>query len=98
MGFRYVLVAVIAAVITLFAIQNNGPTSLWFLFWSLEAIPLATVILTSVAAGIVIVGVPLWVERWRLRARARALETRLEAVEALLGERDRAAGAPPASP
>lgn len=98
MGLKYVFVALVASSITLFALQNNGPTSIRFLIWSLQAIPLATVILLSVAAGIVLVGVPLWVDRWRLRARARALEARLATVEARLGERAPAPGTPRPAP
>jgi uncharacterized integral membrane protein len=95
MGYKYVFVAVLASAITLFALQNNTPASIRFLFWSLQAIPLATVILVSVAAGIVLAGVPLWLERWRLRARVRSLETRLAAAEARLGEHDRGPAPPP---
>jgi uncharacterized integral membrane protein len=89
MAFKYVFVALIAVAITLFALQNSGATSVRFLFWSLDAIPLAGVILLSVASGMVLVGVPLWIDRWRLRKRARALETRVERVEATLAERER---------
>ena len=89
MGLKYVFVAVFASAITLFALQNSEQTRLRFLFWALEGIPLATVILVSAAAGIVLVGLPLWIDRWRLRARARSLEARLASAEALLGERDR---------
>lgn len=79
---KYLVVAVLAAVITIFALQNITPISLRFLFWSLPATPVATVILISVVAGIVLVGIPLLISRWRLRARARSLETRLAAAEA----------------
>ncbi len=96
MGSKYVFVAVLASAITLFALQNNAPASIRFLVWRLQDVPLATVILVSVAAGIVLAGVPLWFERWRLRARVRSLESRLSAAEALLGERDRGP-APPRS-
>jgi uncharacterized integral membrane protein len=92
-GFRYVFIAVVASAITVFALQNTGPVSLHFLIWSLPPAPLATVILLFAAAGIVLVGVPLWIDRWRLRARARTLEVRLASAEALLGT-----DAPPARP
>ena len=95
MGYKYVFVAVLASAITLFALQNSAPASIRFLFWSLQDVPLATVILASVASGIVLAGVPLWFERWRLRVRVRSLETRLTAAEALLGEHDRGPAAPP---
>ncbi len=94
MAFRYVFVAVIAVAITLFALQNSGPASVRFLFWSLEGVPLASVILVSVASGVVLVGVPLWVDRWRLRKRARGLEARVAMVEAMLAERERTPESP----
>ena len=64
---RYLFGAVVASAITIFALQNTTPTSLRFLFWSLPQTPLAAVILASVAAGIVLVGLPFWITRWRLR-------------------------------
>ena len=90
---KYVVVAAVAAVVALFALQNNGPVSIRVVVWTLHATPLASVVLLSVAAGIVLVGVPLWVERWRLRARVRALETRLAASEARQAETGTAPGA-----
>lgn len=79
---KYLVVALIASAITIFALQNTTPTSIRFLVWSLPPTPLATVILSSVVAGIVLVGFPLWVNRWRLRARTRKLEARLATAEA----------------
>jgi uncharacterized integral membrane protein len=95
MGSKYVFVAVLASAITLFALQNNAPVSIRFLVWRLQDVPLATVIMMSGAAGIVLAGGPLWFERWRLRARVRSLKTRLSAAEALLGEHDRGPASPP---
>jgi uncharacterized integral membrane protein len=95
MGYKYVFVAVLASAITMFALQNGAPVSIRLLIWGLPEVPLAGVILVSVAAGIVLAGVPLWVERWRLRARVRSLETRLTAAEALHGEHDRGPTSPP---
>lgn len=85
MGYKYVFVAVLASAITLFALQNNAPVTVRLLIWRLEAIPLAALILLSVAIGVVLAGVPLWADRWRLRARVRSLEMRLATVEALAG-------------
>lgn len=85
---RYLLGAVVATAITIFALQNTTPTSLRFLFWSLPQTPLAAVILASVAAGIVLVGLPFWITRWRLRSRLRSLETRLANAEARATERE----------
>lgn len=90
---KYLLVAVIASAITVFALQNTTPISLRFLFWSLPETPLATVILVSVVAGIVLVGFPLLINSWRLRARTRSLEARLAAAEARATQLE-----PPTSP
>ena len=89
MTVRYLVVALLASAITVFALQNTVRAPLRFLFWSLE-LPLAGVILGSVAAGIVLVGLPLWFDRWRLSSRARTLERRLAAVDAERAEAVRA--------
>lgn len=80
MQLRYVFVVLLASALTVFALQNSASTQIRFLFWTLEAASLALVILLSAAVGIVLVGLPLWVDRWRLRSRVRALEARLEAA------------------
>lgn len=90
---RYLLVAVVASAITLFALQNTTPISLRFLFWSLAEVPLASVILASVGGGIVLVGFPLLINRWRLRSRARSLEAQLADAEARAAKPE-----PPTSP
>jgi uncharacterized integral membrane protein len=92
MAFKYIVVAVIAAAITLFGLQNNAPTAVRFLVWQVDAVPLATIMLVSVALGVVLVGVPLLIERWRLRSRLRALESRLHAADTVVDEHDRAPG------
>jgi hypothetical protein len=40
-------------------------------------------------------GVPLWIQRWRLRSRVRVLEVQVRQLETSLGERDRALLRPP---
>ena len=86
MALKYIAVAVVAVAITLFALQNSAPTSIRFVVWQLDAVPLATIILVSVALGLVLGGVPLLVERWRLRARLHSLESRLDEADTQLGE------------
>ena len=81
MSFKSVFVTVLASALTLFALQNGTPTSLRFLVWTLDGASLAAVILLSAATGVVLVGVPLWLERWRLQGQVRALEARLGAAE-----------------
>jgi len=46
----------------------------------------------SVTLGVVLVGVPLLIGRWRLRLRLRSLEARVGTTETRDGERDRASG------
>jgi uncharacterized integral membrane protein len=96
-AFRYLIVALLASGITVFALQNTIRVSVRFMVWSLE-LPLAGVILGSVAAGIVLVGLPLSFDRWRARARARTLERRLAAIEAERAEEARVAVSPPPAP
>ena len=81
MAFRYGVVAVLAVLVTTFALQNTEPVSVRFLVWSRETIPLAGVVLGSVAVGLVIAGIPLLVARLRYRSRVRSLEARLAQAE-----------------
>lgn len=82
MQFKWVSVAVLASALTVFALQNSASAHIRFLFWTVEAASLAIVILLSAAVGIVLVGMPLWLDRWRLRKQVRTLESRLAAAEA----------------
>ena len=82
MAFGYLIVAIIAAVVAVFALQNGEPTAVRFIVWTIEGVPLAGLILISLASGLVIAGVPLMIQRWRLRARLRASERRVAELEA----------------
>lgn len=81
MAFGYLIVAIVAASVAVFALQNSEPTRVRFLFWVIDGVPVAALVLLSLAAGLVVAGVPLWLGRWRERARARALEARVGALE-----------------
>ena len=81
MAFGYVIVAIVAASVAVFALQNAEPTKIRFLFWVIDGVPVAALVLLSLAAGLIVAGVPLWLGRWRLRARARALGARVAALE-----------------
>jgi uncharacterized integral membrane protein len=95
MAVGYAIVAILAAAVAVFALQNSNPTSIRFAVWSLDGVPLAGLVLVSLVAGIIVAGVPLWIQRWRLRSRVRALERRVQALESAPPER---APAPTALP
>ena len=67
------VVAVIAVVVAVFTMQNTDPVTVKFLVWQIERVPLAAVVLFSLGLGIVAVGVPMSVQRWRLRSRLRGM-------------------------
>ena len=93
MMLSYGLIAIVAAAVAVFALQNAAPTPLRFLAWSVDTVPVAGLVLASLAVGIAVTGIPFGLERWRLRAKIRALETRLGAIE-----RERATPLRPAEP
>ena len=95
MGVGYVVVAVLAASVTVFALQNTDPATVRFLFWRLQAVPLAALILASFGAGLLIAGVPLAVSLGIWRSRARSREARVGTLEAAAAERDRQAARTP---
>ncbi len=68
---------ILAILVALFAVQNGGPVTLRFGFWSAET-SLVVVILVAAAAGAAmasLAGLPGWIrDRRRLRAQARELE------------------------
>ncbi len=90
MALGYVVVAILAAAIVIFAFQNGMPVAVRFLAWTLPAAPVAALILISVVIGLIVAAIPLWVQRWRLRARVRTLETQIRQLETALADRDRA--------
>jgi uncharacterized integral membrane protein len=77
----YLLMAVLGAVVAVFALQNGAPATVRFFFWSLQGVPLAGLILGAFVAGLLVAGVPLAIQRWRARARARRLELRVRNLE-----------------
>jgi uncharacterized integral membrane protein len=101
MALGYLLVAVLAAAVAVFALQNNEPATARFLVWTLGGQPLAGLILLAFGLGLVIAGLPLWLRGWRWRSRARSAEARAASLERALADRDqallrRAPGPPPA--
>ena len=94
-GLGYIVVAVLAASVAVFALQNTDPAIVRFLFWRLERVPIATLVLVSFGAGLLIAAVPLAIRLGIWRSRARSHETRLGVLEAAVAERDRQALRPP---
>src|SRR5437899_6548288 len=82
MALGYLVAAVLAAAVAVFALQNGAPTPVRFLAWQLESVPLAGLILGALAAGLIIAGIPLGLQRWQARAQARRLEARVKELEA----------------
>lgn len=75
---------ILAILVAVFSVQNAGPVTLRFGFWSVET-SLVVVILVAAAAGAAMasmVGLPGWIrDRRRLRVQARELEALRAAQE-----------------
>ena len=97
MALGYLVVAILAAAIAVFALQNGTPTDVRFLWWAVHALPVSALILVSLGVGLLVAGVPLLLQRWRLRSRVRTLEARVSTLEAAATERAQAA-LPPRPP
>jgi len=94
-AFVYLLVAFLAAAVAVFALQNGTPATVRVFAWNLAGVPLAGLILGAFAAGLVIAGVPLGIQRWRARSRVRRLEARVRDLEAAAAQRDKTPVTPP---
>lgn len=81
MAATYLVMAVLGAVVAVFALQNGAPATVRFLVWSLDGVPLAGLILGAFVAGLIAAGVPLGIQRWRARTQTRRLETRVRELE-----------------
>jgi uncharacterized integral membrane protein len=77
----YVVVALVTAAVAVFVLENRDRVTVRFLGWFVPDLPVAAVVLLSLVAGVLLAGFPLWIQRWRCRARCRALEARLQAIE-----------------
>ena len=89
MGLGYVVVAAVAVIVTVFALQNTDPAIVRFLFWRVETVPLAILVLAALVAGLVIAGLPLAIRLSIWRARARSQESRVGMLQSAVEERDR---------
>ncbi len=82
MAFKSALVALLAVVVTIFALQNTAPTSVRFLVWTLDAVPLAAIVLLALAVGLVLAGTLFFFTRVRYGFRVRTLEARVAELQA----------------
>lgn len=89
MGLGYFLVAAVAVVVTVFALQNTDPATVRLLLWRIETVPLAVLVLVSLGAGLLIAGLPLAIRLSVWRSRARSHETRASMLQSAVEERDR---------
>src|SRR5690349_8000602 len=81
MAIGYVVVALLAATVAVFALQNGAPTPVRFLAWSLDGVPLAGLILGAFTAGLIIAGAPFVGHRWAAHSRLRRLEAHVKTLE-----------------
>ena len=88
MPVGYLVVALLATAVAVFALQNSAQTSVRFLVWTLDGLPVAAVALVSLGIGLVVAGVPLWFRSWRWRSQARSAEARVATLDKALAERD----------
>jgi uncharacterized integral membrane protein len=79
--------ALVAGAVAVFTIQNSVPTRVQFLVWVVDGVPLSAVVLGALAAGLLVMGIPLWLGRWRLRSHNRALRNRIQLLENTLARR-----------
>ncbi|HEY7366288.1 MAG TPA: lipopolysaccharide assembly protein LapA domain-containing protein [Methylomirabilota bacterium] len=68
----YIVVAVVAVAVAVFAMQNTTHVVVKFLIWDVADVPVAAVVLVSFGVGILAVGIPASFKLWRLRRRLRA--------------------------
>ena len=97
MTFGYLVVAIITAAVVVFAFQNGTPVSVRFLPWTVPEVSVAAVILIALVTGLLIAAIPLWIQRWRLRVRVRALESQVRQLESALEQLNKVAMAPRSS-
>jgi len=67
----YIIVAVVAVAVAVFAMQNTAHVVVKFLIWEVTNVPVAAVVLASFGVGILAVGIPASFKLWRLRRRLR---------------------------
>src|SRR5262249_56787149 len=92
MTLVYLVAALAAAIVAVFALQNGAPVTVRFLVWTVDAVPLAGVVLIALAGGLIVAGLPLLFRGWHWRAPAPAPAPRGGAL------RENGHARPPATP
>ncbi|HYB40982.1 MAG TPA: LapA family protein [Candidatus Bathyarchaeia archaeon] len=82
----YLLMALVGALVTIFAAQNIDPVVIRFVTWRIEGMPLALVILLSLLIGVVFASLSGAVRVWRLRYRIRQLESQVAQLTAQVSQ------------
>ena len=82
----YLLMALVGALVTIFAAQNIDPVVIRFVTWRIEGMPLALVILLSLLVGVVFASLSGAVRVWKLRYRIRQLESQVAQLTAQVGQ------------
>ncbi|HET9490529.1 MAG TPA: LapA family protein [Methylomirabilota bacterium] len=65
----YLVTAVVAVAVAVFAMQNTEHVAVNFLVWQIADVPVAAVVLASFGFGVLAAGIPAWFKVWRLRRR-----------------------------
>jgi len=94
----YLLMALVGALMTVFAAQNIDPVVIRFVTWRIDGMPLALVILLSLLIGVVFASLSGAVRVWKLRYRVRQLENQVAQLTAQVGQSGSGGGQGPTFP
>jgi uncharacterized integral membrane protein len=75
---KMILLLLFSLALASFAIENNVPVQIRFLFWKSQGLSLALVILLSAAVGAILALVAGFPTHWRRHRRLRKVERELE--------------------
>lgn len=81
MSFRVAALILLVFVMTLFAVENSQVVSIRFGPWSTDDISLSLIIIASVTAGALMVGVPSLIQQITLKMRIRQQHAALRRLE-----------------
>jgi uncharacterized integral membrane protein len=78
--FKVIIAALFIVLLATFSTSNREEIFLRYFGWSTGSFPLFILLLASLVAGMILGFSVDWGERWKLRAKARDLEKRAEAI------------------